>query len=198
MTPRQATFAVFATNGAMIGTWVAHIPWLQERLDISKTTIGFALLCMAVGALIAMPLTGQVLARRSSASVTRAGTLVYCLMLPLPLIAPSPVALGAILFVFGAANGVMDVSMNAHGVAVERDLGKPIMSSLHGGWSVGGFLAAGLAGAGRGRRSGPARCWRWASASRCGWRRGGSPPGSARPPPIPRARAAASRCPPAA
>jgi hypothetical protein len=92
-----------------------------------------------------MPLTGQVLARRSSAGVARAGTLVYCLMLPLPLIAPSAVALGAILFVFGAANGVMDVSMNAHGVAVERDLGKPIMSSLHGGWSVGGFLAAGLA-----------------------------------------------------
>jgi predicted MFS family arabinose efflux permease len=145
MTPRQATFAVFAVNGAMIGTWVAHIPWLQERLDISKTTIGFALLCMAVGALIAMPLTGQVLAGRSSAGVTRVATLVYCLMLPLPLIAPSPVALGAILFVFGAANGVMDVSMNAHGVAVERDLEKPIMSSLHGGWSVGGFLAAGLA-----------------------------------------------------
>jgi hypothetical protein len=144
MTPRRATFAVFAVNGAMVGTWVAHIPWLQERLDISKTTIGFALLCMAAGALIAMPITGQVLAGRSSASVTRVATLVYCLMLPLPLLAPSPVALGAILFVFGASGGVMDVSMNAHGVAVERDLGKPIMSSLHGGWSVGGFLAAGL------------------------------------------------------
>ena len=38
----------------------------------------------------------------------------------------------------------MDVAMNAHGVAVERELGRPIMSSLHGGWSVGGFLAAGL------------------------------------------------------
>ena len=144
MSPRAATFAVFAVNGAMIGTWVAHIPWLQERLEVSKTTIGFALLCMAAGALIAMPLTGQILDRRSSAGVTRVVTLVYCLMLPLPLIAPSALALGAILFVFGAANGAMDVSMNAHGVAVERDLGRPIMSSLHGGWSVGGFLAAGL------------------------------------------------------
>ena len=129
----------------MIGTWVAHIPWLQERLDVSKTTIGFALLCMAAGALVAMPLTGQILDRRESAGVTRAATLVFCLMLPLPLMAPSPEALGAILFVFGAANGAMDVSMNAHGVAVERELGRPIMSSLHGGWSVGGFLSAGLA-----------------------------------------------------
>ncbi|HEX6022612.1 MAG TPA: MFS transporter [Solirubrobacter sp.] len=145
MTPRAATFAVFAVNGAMIGTWVAHIPWLQERLDVSKTTIGFALLCMAAGALIAMPLTGQILDRRRSAGVTRAATLIYCLMLPLPLLAPSAPALGAILFVFGAANGAMDVSMNAHGVAVERELKRPIMSSLHGGWSVGGFIAAGLA-----------------------------------------------------
>lgn len=145
MTPRAATFAVFAVNGAMIGTWVAHIPWLQERLDVSKSTIGLALLCMAAGALVAMPLTGQVLDRRSSAQVTRAAALVFCLMLPLPLLAPGPVALGAILLVFGSANGVMDVSMNAHAVAVERDLGRPIMSSLHGGWSLGGFSAAGLA-----------------------------------------------------
>jgi fucose permease len=144
VTPRWATFAVFAVNGAMIGTWVAHIPWLQERLGVSKTTIGLSLLCMAAGALVAMPLTGQILNRRSSASVTRTATLLYCLLLPLPLIAPDPVALGAILFVFGAVNGSMDVSMNAHGVAVERDLGRPIMSSLHGGWSVGGFLAAGI------------------------------------------------------
>jgi predicted MFS family arabinose efflux permease len=144
MKPRAATFAVFAVNGAMIGTWVAHIPWLQERLGISKSTIGLALLCMAAGALVSMPLTGQLLDRFESATITRRATLVYCLMLPLPLCAPSPLALGAILFVFGAANGAMDVSMNAHGVAVERDLGRPIMSSLHGGWSVGGFVAAGL------------------------------------------------------
>jgi len=52
--------------------------------------------------------------------------------------------LAATLFVFGASGGAMDVAMNAHGVAVERELGRPIMSSLHGGWSVGGFVSAGL------------------------------------------------------
>ena len=52
--------------------------------------------------------------------------------------------LAAILFVFGASNGAMDVSMNAHGVAVERELRKPVMSSLHGGWSLGGFAGAGV------------------------------------------------------
>ncbi len=140
----MATFSVFLINGAMVGTWIAHIPWFQDHLGISKATLGLCLLCMAAGALVSMPLTGYILERRPSASVTRATTLVFCLMLPLPLLATSPFMLGAILFVFGASNGAMDVAMNAHGVALERELRKPIMSSLHGGWSVGGFAAAGV------------------------------------------------------
>jgi predicted MFS family arabinose efflux permease len=143
MTPRAATFSVFFLNGAMIGTWVGQIPFVQERLDVSKGTIGLALLCMAMGAMIAMPLTGQVLDRRSSAAVTRAAALVYLPLMALPVFAPSPVLLGAALVVFGAANGAMDVSMNAHGVAVERSVGRPIMSSLHAGWSFGGLAGSG-------------------------------------------------------
>jgi predicted MFS family arabinose efflux permease len=143
MTPRAATFSVFFLNGAMIGTWVGQIPFVQERLDVSKSTIGLALLCMAIGAMIAMPLTGQVLDRRSSAAVTRVAALAYLPLLALPVFAPSPVLLGAALVLFGAANGAMDVSMNAHGVAVERTLGRPIMSSLHAGWSFGGLAGSG-------------------------------------------------------
>ena len=75
MTPRLATFSIFMVNGAMIGTWVAHIPWSQDHLGISKATLGLCLLCMAAGALVSMPLTGHVLDRRPSASVTRAATL---------------------------------------------------------------------------------------------------------------------------
>src|SRR5262249_23625723 len=121
-----------------------HIPWLQDQLGISKATLGLCLLCMAAGTLVSMPLTGHVLDRLPSASVTRWAALVFCLMLPLPLLATSPYMLGAILFVFGASNGAMDVSMNAHGVAIQETLDRPIMSSFHGGWSVGGFAASGL------------------------------------------------------
>lgn len=144
MSPRLATFLVFGVNGAMIGTWVAHIPWLQDHLGMSKSTLGVCLLCMAAGALISMPLTGHLVDRRSSASVTRWATVVFCLMLPLPLLATSPYMLGAVLFVFGASNGAMDVSMNAHGVGIQERLDRPVMSSFHGGWSVGGFAAAAL------------------------------------------------------
>jgi MFS family permease len=144
MSPRLATFLVFSVNGATIGTWVAHIPWLQGHLAIPKATLGLCLLCLAAGALVSMPLTGHLIDRRPTATLTRSATLVFCLMPALPLLATGPYTLGAILFVFGASNGAMDVAMNAHGVSIQKELGRPIMSSFHGGWSVGGFAAAGL------------------------------------------------------
>src|SRR4051812_21122382 len=118
MSPRAATFAMFMVNGAVVGTWVADIPWMQAQLGVSKATLGLSLLCMALGSLVAMPLTGQVLDRRPSAQVTRIAAVLTCLWLPLPLLARTPVELGALLLVLGAVNGAMDVSMNAHGVAV--------------------------------------------------------------------------------
>jgi MFS family permease len=146
MSARLATFLVFGVNGAMIGTWVAHIPWLQDHLDISKATLGVCFLCMAAGALVSMPVTGYLLDRFPSGSLTRWTTLAFCLLLPLPLLATSAYMLAGILFVFGASTGAMDVAMNAHGVAIQERLDRPVMSSFHGGWSVGGFVAAGIVG----------------------------------------------------
>jgi predicted MFS family arabinose efflux permease len=50
------------------------------------------------------------------------------------------------LFCFGGAIGAMDVAMNSNAVAVERHLGRAVMSSSHGFWSLGGFAGGGLGG----------------------------------------------------
>jgi hypothetical protein len=143
VTSRLATALIFVANGATIGTWIALIPAIQGSLGASGTELGFALLCGAAGALVAMPLTGQVLAHVSSHRVARGTALVFPLLAPLPLLAPSPAILALVMLLFGAANGAMDVSMNAHGVALERVQRRPLMSSLHAGWSLGGMLGAG-------------------------------------------------------
>ena len=135
---------VFFVNGIVLGTWAAHIPLVEERLAISHSTLGTALLAMALGALFAMPLTGPTIARFGSALVTRVATAVLFLAFLLPILAPAPWLLMLALFVFGASNGVMDVAMNAHGVTVERRLGRPVMSSFHGMWSLGGLVGSGL------------------------------------------------------
>ena len=46
MTARAATSVCFFVNGALVGTWVAQIPFVQDRFDVSKATIGVVLLFM--------------------------------------------------------------------------------------------------------------------------------------------------------
>jgi MFS family permease len=142
VTPRVATAGVFFVNGAVIGTWVGHIPWVQERFDFSKSTLGLVILAMAIGVIVALPLMGQAIVRLGSVRATRIAGTVCVLVLPLPLLAPEPWLLPLALIALGATSGAMDVSMNAHGVAVERSLHRPIMSSLHAGWSFGGLAGA--------------------------------------------------------
>jgi MFS family permease len=150
MTQRAATFGVFFVNGAVIGTWVAHIPWIQDRFDFSKSTLGLVILAMSIGVIVALPLMGQAIVRLGSVRATRIAGTVCALVLPLPLLAPEPWLLPIALVVLGASSGAMDVSMNAHGVAVERILHRPIMSSLHAGWSFGGLAGAALVATGGG------------------------------------------------
>ena len=148
MTARSATFGVFFVNGAAIGVWVAQIPFVQHRFDLSKSTLGLILLTMSIGVIVALPVMGQAIVRLGSARAVRLAGTVCCLLVPLPLLAPEPYLLPLALIAFGAAAGSMDVSMNAHGSAIEGRLGRPIMSSLHAGWSFGGFAgAAGVAAA---------------------------------------------------
>ncbi len=148
VTPRQATCAFFFLNGAAVGSWAAHVPFAKQRLDVSTSTLGVCLLALAAGALIAMPIAGQLLNRRSSSGMVRIGGLVEPLLLMLPLLAPSPLTLALALLLLGLANGLLDISMNAHGGAIERRYARPIMSSLHAAWSLGGLGGAGLAAVG--------------------------------------------------
>jgi hypothetical protein len=46
------------------------------------------------------------------------------------------------MFAFGYVNATMDLSMNAHGVAIETMDGRSIVSTLHAGWSLGAFSGA--------------------------------------------------------
>lgn len=148
MRPAQARIAVaaiFLVNGTAFASWVPHIPTVQQKLALSPGVLGLALLAIAIGALMSMPIAGWIMARHGSRIVALVAGSLYCAVIPLPLLAPSLPVLVVALMLFGMFNGAMDVSMNAHGVAVERLLGRPIMSSLHAMFSIGGILGAGSA-----------------------------------------------------
>jgi MFS family permease len=145
--PLLAIAAVFFANGAGLASWLPHIPMVQARLGIGPSVLGVALLAMAAGALVGIPLSGRATARFGSRPVVAASALAFFAALPSPVVAPGLVGLVAALFVLGLGNGALDVAMNAHAVAVEARAGRPVLSTLHGMWSLGGLAGAGAAAA---------------------------------------------------
>jgi predicted MFS family arabinose efflux permease len=145
MTPRWATTGVFFVNGAAIGTWVAQIPWVQHRFDLTKSAMGLLILGMGFAVVVAVLFAGQAIVKHGTVPMTWLGGIACALAVNLPVLAPSPLLVVAALLALGAASATMDVSMNSHGVGVERHLGRPIMSSLHAGWAFGGMAGAAFA-----------------------------------------------------
>ncbi len=138
---------IFLLHGVIWGSWVPHIPLAKERLDVGTGVFGLALLAIAVGAVAAMPLAGALINRLGSARMTAiTGMLCFTAFLG-PVLAPTLVAFMVIAVCYGAAIGSMDVSMNAHGIAVEKALRLPTMSLFHGAYSIGGMLGAFLGAA---------------------------------------------------
>ncbi len=144
---RAATSALFLVNGAGIGAWASSLAPLQERLALTPASLSLALLAMAAGAILTMPLAG-VLAEKlgGTGRSTALASLIYPFALAVPGFAPNLAALVAATFAFGCVNGLMDVSMNAHATGVERRWSGAIMSSFHAAWSAGGILGAAFAG----------------------------------------------------
>jgi MFS family permease len=141
---RAATAAIFFLNGFGFATWVSRIPAVRQALNLTEGALGTALLAIGVGALVAFPFAGRGSVIRGARALTIATGLAYCVVLAGPTFAGDFPTLALLLFLFGAANGAMDVSMNALAVEVETFVGKPIMSSFHGMWSLGGLAGAGV------------------------------------------------------
>ena len=148
-TPKQARAAVtaiFFLNGLIFGAWAARIPAVRDRVGLSDGELGIVLACAAVGSIIAMPIAGGRAARIGSRRATRAAFALVCLATGVIALAPSLPVLCVLAFFYGASMGSLDVTMNAHGVAVERRYGRAILASFHAAFSIGG-LAGALIGA---------------------------------------------------
>lgn len=144
-TPRAARVAVatlFFVNGALTATWVSRIPALQAKHALTHGQLGLALLAMALGAVVSMPLAGAWIARRGSLEPTRWAALSFCLALVGIALAPGAMSFVAVLALTGMIHGALDVAMNAQAVEVERVAGRPIMSSFHALFSAGGLAGA--------------------------------------------------------
>lgn len=145
-TARVAVATIFLVNGTLIANWLARIPDVKDRLGLSTSMLGFALLFAAIGALIAQPTAGWFIGRLGSRVVTTTMALLFCGSVLLLGYAPTLPLLMTALFIMGACNGALDVAMNSQAALVEKAYDRSIMNSFHGLWSVGGLAGAALGG----------------------------------------------------
>jgi MFS family permease len=117
---------------------------VQARFALSEGRLGSLLFLIAVGAVLTMLVSGGLIQRYGSHRLSLAGCLAYAASLPAVLMVPSVPALGVALLLYGAAGGALDVAMNDQAVLVQRRYGRPIMSSFHALFSVGGLAGAGV------------------------------------------------------
>jgi fucose permease len=144
---RGAVLTMFFVNGAAAATWLPLIPAVQQKLALNASELGIALLGVAVGAVISTPSTGWLVGRAGGRRVVTVAAIVSCGVLPLLPLAPTLPLLTLALVLFGAALGTMDVAMNVHASVVEALYQRPLMSTFHGFYSIGGFAGALTSGA---------------------------------------------------
>jgi len=139
---KKATQLVFLICGLGLSSWAPMVPFAKDRLLLDEADLGFLLLLLGMGAMIMMPVSGILMSKFGSRKVIFAGGVLTALTLPVLLVMPSYIGMAITLFIFGCGIGTVDVAMNAHGVQVQNLYGRPIMSSLHGLFSVGGLFGS--------------------------------------------------------
>ena len=146
---RVAVAVVFALNGLVFASWVSRLPAVREALGLSTGQLGLLLLCVSVGSVLGLPVSGPLVARSGPARTVLGGAGVVTtglLLVSVAVGAGSVQLTGVGLFLLGLGIGSWDVAMNVEGADVERRLDRTLMPRFHAGFSV-GSVAGALVGA---------------------------------------------------
>ncbi|MDG4767804.1 MFS transporter [Solwaraspora sp. WMMD406] len=147
---RIAVGIAFGVSGLAFASWISRTPAIRDGLELSNAQFGLLLLCLSIGAVSALPLSGPLVhaigPRRTVLAGASAVTVGMLAVAAGVLLGVAPLA-GAGLLLTGTGVSSWDVAMNVEGADVERRLDRPLMPRFHAGFSLGTVTGA-LAGAG--------------------------------------------------
>ena len=139
---RLAVSLVYFSMGLAFASWASRIPDIKTALQLSDGVFGSILFALPVGQFLMMPISGKLVTRFGSHNVLKFALPAYTVALASIGLVQAGWQLAIVLFLFGVAGNVCNISVNTQGVAAERLYGRPIMASFHGGWSLAGFTGA--------------------------------------------------------
>ena len=140
----NATRIAFIANGLAFASWAPIIPFAKANTGVDEAALGLLLLCLGIGSVISMPITGWLCARHGTRPMILISAIIMACALPFLAYLVEYWALAVTLLVFGASIGTLDVAMNIHAAEVEKRSGRALMSGFHGMFSVGAICGAGF------------------------------------------------------
>ncbi len=141
---RLVTSIFFFISGFGYSSWASRIPAVQQHLQLNEAQLGGVLLAMPVGLILTLPITGKLLGHFESRVIMFVGAVVFNVLLAVPGFVVSTLQLVLVLFCFGSARNLMNLSANTQAVYVQAMYSRSILTTMHGIWSLAGFAGAGL------------------------------------------------------
>lgn len=87
---RLATRLSFLVAGFGIACWAPLVPFAKQRLGVDDGVLGLLLLCLGIGSVVAMLLTGALSARYGSKPIILVGGIGLAFILPSLTLASTP------------------------------------------------------------------------------------------------------------
>ena len=139
---RWAARNQFFCSGFIFATWGVHIPTVKAHYGLDEATLGLAMLAAGFGALFGLTRASRWIARFGAGPCARLAGAIYALLLAGLLAMPGYAGLLALLAVFGVVTSVFDVAINTEAAQIELLQSQPLMSGMHGMFSLGGMVGA--------------------------------------------------------
>ena len=139
---RWAARAQFFASGFIFATWGVHVPTVKAHYAIDEAQLGLAMLAAGAGAMLGLTSAGRWIGRHGARRMAALCGCIYALLLAGLIAMPGYLFLLALLAVFGLVTSVFDVAINAEAAQLELLGGQPLMSGMHGMFSLGGMAGA--------------------------------------------------------
>lgn len=139
---RLAIAAAFLTQGLVFISLTTRLPRFQDRWDLDELALSGVLLMMVLLAGVGSLVAERLAPRLDSAAVLRAGLLVVAASVAVVVLAPTTPVFVLGLATYGVGLGLVDATGNMQAVALEHRLGRVVLPSCHGAWTLGGVIGA--------------------------------------------------------
>lgn len=142
-----ALFMFFFLPGLLMASWATRTPAIRDILSVSTAEMGTVLFGLSVGSMSGILCSAWLVKRFGTRNVIR--TTMSCALFGMMILSLALWLSSAWLFaiglgIFGTSFGSAEVAINVEGAAVEREMNKTVLPMMHGFYSFGTLVGAGI------------------------------------------------------